>query len=168
MPRHISAGLCQMGWFSSEEAVLSIIALSVRGREGVGDFYYAIMSLSLSNRYEYLCWNLQFHKRTKIEVWDIKLPVISLENLISMKKKANRKKDIEDVKALLELKNLWKRKDHCRQRTTWNGANTALRNQSWNGLLPRCSLLLLRKGRLTLRGGSAFVWKIEEIQISCP
>ena len=31
---------------------------------------------------------------------------ISLQNLINMKKKTNRQKDMEDVKALLELKNL--------------------------------------------------------------
>lgn len=55
---------------------------------------------------ESLTFEKQYKKRTKIEVWDIKLPVISLENLVNMKKKANRPKDIEDVKALLELKNL--------------------------------------------------------------
>ena len=55
---------------------------------------------------ESLTFEKHYKKRTKIEVWDIKLPVISLENLISMKKKTNRPKDMEDVKALLELKNL--------------------------------------------------------------
>lgn len=55
---------------------------------------------------ESLTFEKQFKKRTKIKVWDISLPVISLENLISMKKKANRQKDIEDIEALLELKNL--------------------------------------------------------------
>lgn len=55
---------------------------------------------------ESLVFKKQYTKRTKIEVWDIQLPVISLENLINMKKKANRQKDLEDIKALLELKNL--------------------------------------------------------------
>ena len=55
---------------------------------------------------ESLTFHKQFNKKTKIKVWDIQLPVISLENLINMKKKANRPKDLEDIKALLELKNL--------------------------------------------------------------
>jgi predicted nucleotidyltransferase len=55
---------------------------------------------------ESLVFEKQFEKRTKIKVWDMQLPVVSLENLIGMKKKANRQKDIDDVKALLELKNL--------------------------------------------------------------
>jgi len=55
---------------------------------------------------ESLVFEKQFKKRTKIKVWDMQLPVISLGNLISMKKKTNRQKDIDDVKALLELKNL--------------------------------------------------------------
>jgi hypothetical protein len=34
------------------------------------------------------------------------LPVISIDDLIGMKKRSNREKDIEDVTALLELKGL--------------------------------------------------------------
>lgn len=55
---------------------------------------------------ESLTFKKQFQKKTKIAIWDIQLPVISLDNLISMKKKANRQKDLDDVQALLELKNL--------------------------------------------------------------
>ena len=55
---------------------------------------------------ESLVFGKQYSKKTKIKVWDIMLPVISLQNLINMKKKTNRQKDMEDVKALLELKNL--------------------------------------------------------------
>jgi len=55
---------------------------------------------------ESLTFGKQYSKKTKIKVWDTTLPVISLQNLISMKKKANRQKDLDDVKALLELKDL--------------------------------------------------------------
>lgn len=37
---------------------------------------------------------------------DINVPVISVNDLIAMKKNANRQKDVEDVAALLELKGL--------------------------------------------------------------
>ena len=43
------------------------------------------------------------HKAT-IQAWDIPIPVISIDDLISMKQRANRQKDIEDIAALLELK----------------------------------------------------------------
>lgn len=55
---------------------------------------------------ESLVFEKQQAKQIEIKVWDINLPVISLEDLITMKKNANRPKDIEDVKALLELKDL--------------------------------------------------------------
>ncbi len=41
-----------------------------------------------------------------IEAWNIPIPVISVNDLIGMKKKVNRKKDAEDIAALLELKEL--------------------------------------------------------------
>jgi predicted nucleotidyltransferase len=37
---------------------------------------------------------------------DVKVPVISFDDLIALKRKANREKDIEDVRMLLELKGL--------------------------------------------------------------
>jgi hypothetical protein len=37
---------------------------------------------------------------------DINVPVISVSDLIAMKKNANRQKDVDDVAALLELKGL--------------------------------------------------------------
>lgn len=55
---------------------------------------------------ESLDFQKKFKDKTDIKVWDIELPVISFENLISMKKKANRDKDLLDIQALLELKNL--------------------------------------------------------------
>ena len=36
----------------------------------------------------------------------ISIPVISIEDLVKMKKKAHRDQDIEDIKALLDLKGL--------------------------------------------------------------
>ncbi|HAZ28873.1 MAG TPA: hypothetical protein DCY48_03825 [Candidatus Magasanikbacteria bacterium] len=47
-----------------------------------------------------------FDKRAFIEIWDMKVPVVSFNDLVSMKKKAGRDKDLLDVKALLELKTL--------------------------------------------------------------
>lgn len=41
-----------------------------------------------------------------IEAEDLSIPVISIDDLIGMKRRANRQKDIEDVAALLELKGL--------------------------------------------------------------
>ena len=38
-----------------------------------------------------------------IAVWDISIPVVSIDDLIGMKKKSNRKKDAEDITALLEI-----------------------------------------------------------------
>lgn len=47
-----------------------------------------------------------YKKRTTMEAWGIRLPVIALSDLIMMKKKAGRDKDLLDLKALLELKSL--------------------------------------------------------------
>jgi hypothetical protein len=42
----------------------------------------------------------------KITAWDTVIPIVSADDLIDMKKKAGRKRDIEDVAALIELKGL--------------------------------------------------------------
>lgn len=47
-----------------------------------------------------------YKKRTVMEAWGIRLPVIALSDLIMMKKKAGRDKDLLDLKALIELKML--------------------------------------------------------------
>ena len=39
-------------------------------------------------------------------IWDITVPVVSIDDLIAMKKKSKRKQDDDDVVALLELKGL--------------------------------------------------------------
>lgn len=44
--------------------------------------------------------------RIIIETWGVPVPVISIDDLIGMKKTSNRTKDVEDVAALLELKGL--------------------------------------------------------------
>lgn len=49
--------------------------------------------------------NLDAHK-VVIDAENLKIPVISIDDLIGMKKRANRQKDIEDIAALLELKGL--------------------------------------------------------------
>lgn len=41
----------------------------------------------------------------EISVWGLSVPVVSIDDLISMKRKTDRKRDAEDVQALLELKN---------------------------------------------------------------
>lgn len=45
-------------------------------------------------------------KKKIIKVWDIKLPVCHIDDLIKMKKAANRDKDLIDLEALLSLKDL--------------------------------------------------------------
>jgi predicted nucleotidyltransferase component of viral defense system len=40
------------------------------------------------------------------EAWGLQIPVVSIDDLIAMKKNSNREKDIQDVVALLELKDL--------------------------------------------------------------
>lgn len=41
---------------------------------------------------------------TTVEVWNISVPVVSIDDLIAMKKSTGRQKDIDDVRILLELK----------------------------------------------------------------
>lgn len=41
-----------------------------------------------------------------IDAENLKIPVISVDDLIGMKQRANRRKDVEDIAALLELKGL--------------------------------------------------------------
>jgi hypothetical protein len=48
-----------------------------------------------------------YKKRVTIKIWGVDLPVISIDDLLVMKKKAGRTQDIQDIKALLELKTLW-------------------------------------------------------------
>jgi hypothetical protein len=45
-------------------------------------------------------------RKSEMRAWDTTLPVISIDDLIGMKKKANRDKDLIDLKALIELKSL--------------------------------------------------------------
>lgn len=45
-------------------------------------------------------------KRAIMEMWEIKVPVVSFNDLVVMKKEANRDKDLDDLKKLLELKTL--------------------------------------------------------------
>lgn len=45
-------------------------------------------------------------KKNIIEVWGMNIPVISIDDLIEMKKTANRDQDLIDIKRLLELKSL--------------------------------------------------------------
>jgi hypothetical protein len=48
-----------------------------------------------------------FQQRASVlKVWDILLPVVSVDDLIEMKRKTTRKKDADDVQNLLELKGL--------------------------------------------------------------
>ncbi|KKT76947.1 MAG: hypothetical protein UW70_C0007G0004 [Candidatus Peregrinibacteria bacterium GW2011_GWA2_44_7] len=44
--------------------------------------------------------------KTIVEVWNLQLPVIGIDDLIGMKKEANRDKDRLDLEALLKLKEL--------------------------------------------------------------
>lgn len=55
---------------------------------------------------ESLAFNDLAENQTQIEAWGIKLPVISIDDLIEMKRKANRDKDKLDIARLLELKNI--------------------------------------------------------------
>ncbi len=45
-------------------------------------------------------------KKTIIKVWDMELPVVSIDDLIKMKKATKRNKDMLDLEALLKLKKL--------------------------------------------------------------
>ncbi len=42
----------------------------------------------------------------KAEVWGLDVPVVSIDDLITMKQHSDREKDVQDVVALLELKGL--------------------------------------------------------------
>lgn len=44
--------------------------------------------------------------KTIIKVWDMELPVVSIDDLIKMKKSVKRDKDMLDIEALLKLKEL--------------------------------------------------------------
>lgn len=44
--------------------------------------------------------------KTIIKVWDMELPVVSIDDLIKMKKEAKRDKDLLDLEALIKLKEL--------------------------------------------------------------
>jgi len=44
--------------------------------------------------------------RIVVRVWDIAVPVVSIDDLIGLKRTSRRKKDADDVAALLELKGL--------------------------------------------------------------
>lgn len=44
-------------------------------------------------------------RKTVVEIWDLKLPMISIDDLIVMKKNAAREKDKIDLEALLKIKN---------------------------------------------------------------
>jgi predicted nucleotidyltransferase len=41
-----------------------------------------------------------------VEVWDVAIPVVSIDDLIGMKKESNRKQDAQDIEALIKLKGL--------------------------------------------------------------
>lgn len=45
-------------------------------------------------------------QKTIIKVWEMELPVVSIDDLIKMKKATKRDKDMLDLKALLQLKDL--------------------------------------------------------------
>lgn len=45
-----------------------------------------------------------YTRKVNIEIWCMNVPVVSLNDLIKMKKKSGREKDLLDVKALLEFK----------------------------------------------------------------
>ena len=45
-----------------------------------------------------------YKDKSRIKIWDIAVPVVSMNYLISMKKKAARDQDLIDLKALLKLK----------------------------------------------------------------
>jgi len=45
-------------------------------------------------------------RKILLELQDLSVPVIAIDDLLEMKKQANRQKDIEDIAALLELKGL--------------------------------------------------------------
>ncbi|MDD5056123.1 MAG: hypothetical protein PHZ00_07720 [Candidatus Peribacteraceae bacterium] len=54
--------------------------------------------------------SLEFEKFSvhtmKADVWGLQIPVVSIDDLIAMKRQSDREKDVQDVVALLELKGL--------------------------------------------------------------
>ncbi len=67
---------------------------------------------------ESLAFNDLAENQTQIEAWGIKLPVISIDDLIEMKRKANRDKDKLDIARLLELKNIqWSNFNNLKKNT---------------------------------------------------
>ncbi len=55
---------------------------------------------------ESLAFEKYYEHQMEIDVWDMKVPVISIDDLITMKSNSDREKDAQDVAALLELKGL--------------------------------------------------------------
>jgi len=53
-----------------------------------------------------LKFNIYKQHSSQVDIWNVAIPVVSIDDLIGMKRKSNRKKDAEDVAALLELKGL--------------------------------------------------------------
>lgn len=55
---------------------------------------------------ESLDFSKYFRKKKCIKIWDLRLPVLSIDDLIFMKRRAGRDQDLIDLKYLLELKKL--------------------------------------------------------------
>ncbi|MBI2524145.1 hypothetical protein HYW11_02955 [Candidatus Peregrinibacteria bacterium] len=55
---------------------------------------------------ESLKFDVYDERKTTISSWGFPIPVIAIDDLIGMKKNANRDKDVQDIAALLELKGL--------------------------------------------------------------
>jgi len=55
---------------------------------------------------ESLKFNAYKKHRTLVKIWDIRIPVVSIDDLIGMKRSTDREKDAQDVAALVELKGL--------------------------------------------------------------
>lgn len=53
---------------------------------------------------ESLEFDTYFKNKCEIEVWDLILPVVSIDDLIGMKRMAGRDQDLIDLKMLMELK----------------------------------------------------------------
>lgn len=81
--------------FLDEKGMTAYTFLS-NGRERVDVDVLASASLSFDDYH---------HRKVMIDIDEqVKVPVVSLQDLIEFKQEANRQKDIEDVAALLELK----------------------------------------------------------------
>ncbi len=55
---------------------------------------------------ESLDFTKYWNDRSEIKLWDFNLPVIGIDDLIAMKKGAGRVRDLEDLEALIKIKNL--------------------------------------------------------------